>query len=166
MMARKYRLAIYLLLPCLASSVVVAMAQSCGEGYIQQGGQGTLVCVPMQQASSEVLRDPGPQWVTRWGAIAVDGEAGKFGGVDGLVNKRKAKKAAIKECRKNGGKNCKLLSSYYNQCGVMAWGDNRYTGYTGPNLEQTIDLAVTACNKETTNCKPYYAGCSYPKRVR
>jgi hypothetical protein len=110
--------------------------------------------------------NPGPYWATRWGAIAVDGGTGKFGGIEGLSSKRKAQKAAISECRRSGGKKCNVIASYYNQCGAMAWGDSKVASYTGPSRQEAIEFALQSCNKTTTNCESYYSGCSYPERVR
>lgn len=84
----------------------------------------------------------GPQWATRWGAIAVDGDKGAFGGVEGQRSKGAAKRSAISECRKDGGKRCKVLASYYNQCGAMAWGDKQVSTYSGPDRQKTIDSAI------------------------
>ena len=144
---------------------------SCPQGYYPVGGGngGWAGCAPIPGSGggqSMPPPDPGPQWATRWGAIAVDGAAGKFGGANDMTSERKAQRAAIKDCRKNGGKKCEITVSYYNQCGAMAWGNNRSVSWRGPEREATIRDAVAACDKETDNCAPYYAGCSYPVRVR
>jgi Domain of unknown function (DUF4189) len=150
-----------------------SIAQSCGVGFIQEGGQGYILCVPVEsyyppqnEPSTQTQTVSGPQWSTRWGAIAYDGKAGRFGGKEGFDNKRKAEKAAIKECKKNGGSACKIVTSYYNQCGAMAWGNNLMTASRGPDYDVTIQQAVTSCNKNSTNCQAYYAGCSLPVEIR
>lgn len=142
----------------------------CPDGYYPIGGGngGWSGCAPIPGSGGGAYqpRDPGPMWATKWGAIAVDGTTGKFAGIEGLSSERKANKAAIKECRKNGGKQCKVIAAYYNGCGAMAWGDSKVTSYMGPQRQEAIDLAVKSCSKETTNCQAYYAGCSYPVRIR
>ena len=151
-------------LPCLA-----AWAEgNCPSGYYPVGGgnAGWQGCAPMPSAAGGSPSDPGSQWATRWGGIAVDGDRGSFGGVEGQPNKRKAKQAALDECRKDGGKRCEVIATYYNQCGAMAWGDHQVSSYSGPDRGKTIDLAIQTCAAKSANCKAYYAGCSYPERIR
>jgi hypothetical protein len=104
----------FLIIPIIATSLLwsgLAKAQSCGAGYIQHGGNGVVVCEPIVEAPpADVLQNPGPQWVTRWGAISVDLELGKFGGAQGLASKGKAEKAANKDCERNGGNRCRSYS--------------------------------------------------------
>jgi hypothetical protein len=76
-----------------------AMSQVCGEAYMQIGGgdAGTINCIPIEQyypPADVQLEDPGPEWATRWGAIAYDGVAGKFGGAENLTSLGRAKKAS------------------------------------------------------------------------
>jgi hypothetical protein len=147
-----------------------AHSQSCG-GNVQYGGgnAGWIMCIPPGQAEAPVgvsLTAPGPQWETRWGAIAVDNGVGTYGGIEGFDSKRRAQKAAITECKKYGGKKCKVSIAYYNQCGVLASGDTYSITARGPDIYETAERAVNTCSKHTQNCKPYYGGCSYPERVR
>lgn len=138
-----------------------------GQFPIGGGSAGWEGCAPYEvPAHGGSPIDPGPKWATRWGAIAVDGNAGKFGGVEGMASRSRASKAATQICRQNGGSSSKVMAVYYNQCGAMAWGDNRSATYTGPDYDKTIELAVAECAKQTANCKPYYAGCSYPAQLR
>jgi hypothetical protein len=148
-----------------------SFAQSCGAGFIQEGGQGYMLCVPVEayyppQSAPSAEAVALPQWATRWGAIAYDSKAGRFGGKEGLDSKRKAEKAAIKECKKNGGSACKIVTSYYNQCGAIAWGSNLLTASRGPDRDVTIQQAVESCNNNSNNCQAYYAGCSLPLKIR
>lgn len=110
--------------------------------------------------------NPGPSWATRWGAIAVDDSVGTFGGVEGLTSKRQAQRAAIADCKRHGGKKCKISIAYYNQCGVLASSDTYSITTSGPSMDETTQRAINACSKKSQNCKPYYGGCSYPERVR
>jgi Domain of unknown function (DUF4189) len=147
-----------------------SIAQNCGDGYVQEGGQGYMFCVPIENyyspANGPSIENPGPQWSSRWGAIALDPAAGHFGGREGLNSKRKAEKAAIKECKKNGGISCKIVATYSNQCGAMAWGNNFSVSWRGPDRDETIKNAVEACSKQAGSCEPYYAGCSFPVKIR
>lgn len=144
---------------------------NCPSGYYPIGGgnAGWTGCAPMNSGSgagSSEPANPGPSWATRWGAIAADHQAGKLAGVEGLASKREAKRAAIVECKKRGGKKCKVSIAYYNQCGVLVAGDTVANAASGPDIKETTQRAVTQCSQETQNCKSYYSGCSYPERIR
>jgi hypothetical protein len=119
----------------------------------------------MDVPAGQLPPDTGPYWAKRWGAIAVDPTLGKFGGVEGFSSRGKAERAAVKECKKNGGKKCGPYS-YYNQCGALAWGDNFLVRSSGPLYDNTVAEAVKQCGAKSENCKPYYAGCSYAEQVR
>jgi Domain of unknown function (DUF4189) len=143
----------------------------CPPGYFPTNNPDYVGCAPSNDASYNSANtssappqppDPGPRWEFRWGAIAVDGQAGKFAGADGLATPSKAKKAATKLCRKNGGKQCKILVEYHNQCGALVWGDNQYAGFYGALPEEVQQRALASCSNLTANCKIYYLGCSYP----
>ncbi len=150
-----------------------ALAGGCPYGYVEIYNPDVLNCAPIpgvernenssvNSSNNYTPPDPGPMWEKRWGAIAVG--AGYYGAMEEMKTARSAEKAAIKECTKNGGKKCRVVASYYNQCGALAWGDNRYVGYRGPIRETTEKDAVNVCNQQTANCKVSYSGCSYPRQ--
>ncbi|TXI45572.1 MAG: DUF4189 domain-containing protein [Lysobacter sp.] len=142
---------------------------NCPQGYYPIGGGngGWAGCAPIPNDNAPAP-DPGPQWERRWGAIAVDETVGRFGGAEGYSSARRAEKAALAACRKNGGsKRCKAMGgAYYNQCGALAWGDQRLEIYSAGTAGEANEYALRACSERTTNCKIYYTGCSYPVRVR
>lgn len=78
---------------CLFTCTVSAEG-NCPNGYYPIGGgnSGWQGCAPMSTGDAGNPPDPGPQWATRWGAIAVDGDKGSFGGVEGQRSKGAAKK--------------------------------------------------------------------------
>jgi Domain of unknown function (DUF4189) len=155
------------LLLALSGSLDAVKAQSCGAGYRQEGGAEIIHCVPLEQPPTpSEPSSTGPLWETRWGAIAVDSIAGKFGGAERMTNKREAEKAAKNICKANGGTKCKTVIAYHDQCGILAWGDARYTSFSGPELDATAQRAIAACSEFTNNCQVYYSGCSYPEQVR
>lgn len=143
---------------------------NCPPGYVPTSNPDYIGCAPnyntsaggYSSATAPNPPNPGPRWDFRWGAIVVDGKNGIFGGADGFKRPSQAQKAAVKDCQKHGGKQCKVLIEYYNQCGALVWGDNKYAGYTGPQPNEVKQRAVESCQKETSNCKIYYMGCSYP----
>jgi hypothetical protein len=80
-----------------------------------QGMPNTPGCIPpdeMDQRGFRV-RDPYPassrtpqnQWVTQWGAVAIDDVNSNLGviGVTNNGSKRQAERAALSECRRKGG---------------------------------------------------------------
>jgi hypothetical protein len=156
------------LLLLLACSKILSAEGRCPPGYFPTNNPDFVGCAPNNaptlsgSGSTPEPADPGPRWDFRWGAIAVDGDAGKFAGADGLATPDKAKKAAIKLCRKNGGKQCRILIEYHNQCGALVWGDNQYAGFYGALPEEVQKRALESCSGLTANCKIYYLGCSYP----
>lgn len=125
-------------------------------------------CVPYPGAQQSQAHLPRINWATRWGAIAFDPIKGVLGAVTGEKSKKFANKAAIAQCRANGGgDNCKKAPfSYYNQCAAIAWGDATYRGGGRPTLEEAKRDAMQSCSNATTSCKIVYAGCSLPDRVQ
>ncbi len=167
-----YRLPCFLLL--MLSTFTVSAEGRCPPGYFPTTNPDFVGCAPIYNSSSGTgysssstpkPPDPGPRWKFRWGAIVVDRETGTFGGADGFERPSQAKKAAIKDCRTNGGKRCKLLIEYYNQCGVLVAGDNMHEAFAGPVAEQIKKRAIESCSKTTANCQIHYLGCSYPVEV-
>ncbi len=159
---------LFLLMVC---SFGVSAEGRCPLGYFPTTNPDFVGCAPIYNAdpgsgyspsSAPKPPDPGPRWKFRWGAIVVDREVGTFGGADGLERPSQAKKVAIKDCRTNGGKRCKLLIEYYNQCGVLVAGDNMHEAFAGPVAEQIKKRAIESCSKTTANCQIHYLGCSYP----
>lgn len=141
-------------------------AQWCPPGYVPIGGDqaGWKDCAPVA-GSNESIPDPGPQWATRWGAIAVDNAKSAWGFFDGASSKRRASKAAVESCKRNGGKTCKVYISYHNQCGALASGDNRITTYRAPESGQAESEALKSCSQKTENCGLIHSGCSYPQKI-
>ena len=139
-----------------------------GQFPIGGGSAGWSGCAPMYDASMPVGGVPAapsnldPSWEFRWGVIVVDQALGKFAGMDGYADPRKATRLAIKQCKKNGGKTCEVLLEYYNQCGVLVAGDTYSLGMSGPVAEEISRRALAQCSEQTANCQVYYAGCSYP----
>ena len=71
---------------------------------------------------------PRPQWKRTWGAIAADGVSAALGTASGEDSKRRAEKAALQRCRDQGGTQCVLDVSYYDQCAVLVTGKSQVPG--------------------------------------
>ena len=88
---------------------------------------------------------PSVRWEDRWGAIAVDSVTGKTGVAGSKATRQKAEEAALAICAQKGGGDCKVNLSYANQCGVIAWGNNRTSARFAATLEEASRLALNEC---------------------
>jgi Domain of unknown function (DUF4189) len=151
--------------PAAAQTYVCPSGPGPGERQVgTTGGGGGLAPVPVcvSDTGGSAPAPSGPVWLKRWGAVAVDGSTSKFGVSEGNSSKGGARKAAVRQCKANGGgKGCKSLGEWQNGCGALAWGDSRYNAVSGPDRDAVINRALASCGKSTTNCAVYYAGCSY-----
>lgn len=155
----------------LTTSGFVYAEHGCQDGYIPvyQGGQ--QVCVADYNLPSWGDQDSGPavpsapRWADRWGAIAT-GSGAKLGVVVDMTSERRAKNAALKECKKNGGTDCKLDLSYHNQCAVLVTGDRIYNTAHAATIDEAAALGIAGCEKEDVNCRVYYSACSLAERIR
>ncbi len=154
-----------LLVICLFSSCNVAFAENgCPDGMtpFQNGGDPAPKCYPIQGGQSAAPAQPRGRWIARWGAIAIDRVNGLFGAVTDYASKRDAKKAALAQCKSNGGEACEFKLTYYNQCAVIAWGDSSYIAQSKETVKAASELALPDCSKSTKNCRIVYADCSLP----
>lgn len=130
-------------------------------------GDGVPYCA--QPPPAEYAVPSGPQWTSRWGAVATGASsAGTVMGVASDVrSQRAAEKAALQRCRaQGGGKSCVFDMAYRDQCAVMVWGDSDGHSARAETVNRASEIALATCGRKTTNCKVYYSNCSYPVRVR
>lgn len=73
----------------------------------------------------------------------------------GATSKRSAYKAAVAACKGNGGRKCKVLLGYYNQCGAIAWGNSRLESFSAAQQQEAMDGAMKYCQAKTENCQIY-----------
>lgn len=116
-------------------------------------------------ASSQESVVPRPRWKRTWGAIAADGVSAALGVASGEDSKGQAEKVALKRCREQGGKQCVLDVSYYDQCAVLVTGKSRYLTQTAISIERASELGIEKCSARDTECRVYYSNCSLPVRV-
>lgn len=156
-----------------------ALAQiGCPPGYfpIVQGptNQTVTTCVPEGDAgfgeygddAADAPATPAARWEDRWGAIATDAQKAKLGVVVNMPSQRKAKSAALDACKENGGSNCTVEISYYNQCAALITGDKLFNTSAAATIEEATESGLSRCSKEDTNCRVYYSGCSLPVRIQ
>lgn len=150
----------------------VEQAGACPPGFtsVAMQSMGQPVCVPVPRlANAPAQRAPESRWESRWGAFAV-GSTNHSGGVLGVaahrVTEQQARDAALGDCAEKGGKECQLTLAFHDQCGAVAWGDQRVTAYGAATTEVASTLAMKRCAEIADNCSIYYADCSYPARIR
>jgi len=143
-----------------------ALAQvACPPGTVAMSGGSTeqsyAGCIPM---------DPGqeggraPRWESRWGAVAITD--GAFGHAANYGSEAIAASEALGACRAHAGSNrCEVKVVYHDQCVALAWGDQGYTIFRGPELRKVEGQAMQDCQQHQTNCRLFYSECSYPERV-
>jgi hypothetical protein len=148
--------------------------QGCPAGFFPGGMQPNgAICVPIPGYSGPARvpaqAQPEPQWETRWGAFAV-GSTDHSGGVLGIaahsLTEQHARDAALGDCAAKGGKDCQLTLAFHDQCGAVAWGDQRVTAFGAATIGEASSFAMKRCAEIADNCSIYYVDCSYPARVR
>ena len=75
----------------------------------------------------------------------MDSVTGKTGVAGSKATRQKAEEAALAICAQKGGGDCKVNLSYANQCGVIAWGNNRTSARFAATLEEASRLALNEC---------------------
>jgi len=161
----KYLITVFFALSMLSGTA--GAEGGCPPGTYPANPPATNVCNPFPDSdSSNQPQQPKVVWETRWGAIAIDDTNSGVGFAKNMKSKRKAEKQAMAQCKSKGGNGCRIARSYYNQCGVIAWGDNGYVTASAATIETASQLGLTNCSKSTTSCKIYYADCSLPERVK
>lgn len=105
-----------------------------------------------------------PTKPSKYGAVAWNNKNNEFGSSFLQTSSRAAKKQALINC---GGGDCKIISTYSNQCVALAWGQKPNGFSFGPikynhSLDQAKTEALDACNAEASNCQIYVADCSLP----
>lgn len=110
---------------------------------------------------------PPARWADRWGAIASDGR-GNFGAVTDVASERRARKAALTDCKNRGGADCRVRMSYHNQCIAVASGTTQSRNNSAATEEKAIAAATRHCEAVDGQgaCHIYYSACSLPVRVQ
>ncbi|MEI2429439.1 DUF4189 domain-containing protein [Lysobacter yananisis] len=138
-------------------------AYACPPGSTLQKGNGWEGCVQTGIPST----NSGPAWKTQWGAIATDGSSAALGTAIEASSKRIAERAALKLCKEDGGKNCKIKLAYYNQCASLISGDRLFFVQSAETREEAVSDGLDRCRHAgDTGCSEHYSGCSLPKQVR
>ena len=139
---------------------------ACPAGMVELPGG---VCLPPDHQNSPLNNlpsaSPPPVWADRWGAIASDGN-GTYGFVTDMRSKRRAEKAAIEDCKKDGGGACSVRLAFFNQCAVVMAGSKAAATASAATKEEAVELGKKTCRENGDNaCSVYWSGCSTAVRV-
>ncbi|MBD9367753.1 DUF4189 domain-containing protein [Xanthomonas sp. XNM01] len=133
---------------------------------------GSALCLPDEvEAAPEAQRQP--RWKLTWGAMAEDPATGYVGTTTGQPSKRAARRAALANCANMGGRNCKSVLEYENQCAVVAEAIDTSNGsgaiyQAGPTVEAATVAALPLCKTHNAgrDCQVNYSNCTAPVLVR
>lgn len=113
--------------------------------------------------SSGSARPQPPKIINRYGAVAMNLRTSLFDSANNEGSQRAAEKLALSKC----GAGCKIISSYWNQCAAIGYGQskkNSKAGYqtVGVNLNPKIaeSKALASCNAKANNCQIILSECS------
>ena len=148
----------------------------CPPGQFPVGGQGMEACAPIPSAGGTEAQPAAPRptgkWETRWGAIAEDSSSLSLatGTSVSRKSKREASSAAMQECERQGGKKCKLVIAYHNQCVAIAdpTQESRRRGAAKSmfSAEESLELARSSALQRCEaadgepKCELVYSECS------
>lgn len=104
-------------------------------------------------------------WLTQWGAIAVDESNRSVGTSTQVASQAEAEREALRICAREGGAGCKVVLAYRDQCGVLAWGSGFYASARGPDVPGASEMALARCARSAVDCKIAYTDCAYPVPV-
>ena len=104
-------------------------------------------------------------WLTQWGAIAVDEGSRSVGTSTQVASQPEAEREALQLCAREGGGGCKIVLVYRDQCGVLARGGDVYASARGPDVPGASDLALEQCTRSAADCEIAYTDCAYPVPV-
>lgn len=140
----------------------------CPPGMIPHQGTDISSCAPIPNYNqSSEQQQTGPRWVSRWGAIATDSNKGSFGASTGMPNRREAEKAALADCKSDGGNKCRVETWYRNSCAAMVVGHNGHNSGNAATLAEAKKAGLKVCEDAgDSNCHVYYAACSPPMQVQ
>lgn len=141
--------------------------QGCPDGFTPNAaGTPGQQCIPIGGQTRPGSGGAAERWENRWGAIATDKETGKVGIFGDMTTRRKAETGAIAQCQRKGGADCKLQLTYYNQCGVLAWGNGKMSTASAPTVEEASEMALKECERVAgKGCEIFFSDCSYAKLV-
>lgn len=139
----------------------------CPPGSYPIGGQGVGGCAPIA-SGGEVSQEPRPtgRWIKTWGAIATS-STGEVGVAVERISKSDAAKEAVSQCIKLGGRDCKMVQAYKNQCVALISPTTSERGGTVISSAETEQIATqlamkTCTTRGSAGCSKLYSACTKP----
>lgn len=133
---------------------------------------GSAMCGPSPSSAGGSAEElprpravPNGEWESRWGSISIDGNTGSVGTSSDLASKSEAVSRAKNDCESDGSNDCKVITTYSNQCVALAWPSERNKKFaTGLSNEKNVAIqrSVTNCEKYGGECRGVYSSCSLP----
>lgn len=155
--------------------IITASVFGCTGTYAQCGAinTGGGNCTPPTAAGMPEYGSPQAQnqqssqasYVSQWGAIAIDKVVASAGAVIGRSSEREARRDALEDCAEKGGKHCKIMLTYDNQCAAVAWDPGMYYAASEVDPGDAKNQAMALCRAEKKSCQVVYSACSLPRRV-
>ncbi|WP_312681412.1 DUF4189 domain-containing protein [Stenotrophomonas chelatiphaga] len=148
----------------------------CPPGQYPVGGQGVGGCAPIPgrgnaQPAQQQAPPPPPVWLqTRYGAIAMSPSTSAAGVAAEQTSSEAAAAVAMKDCQREGARDCAVISRYSNQCIALlvpgAWPAGAKGGIgTGVTPELARQDAQKHCiDPAGSGCTASYEACSFPER--
>jgi hypothetical protein len=147
---------------------VVGAQTACPQGVTP----GSSVCLPTGTAATQNPAPPAPRWRSTWGAFANDSQVAVTGSSSGQLTRWGANRAATAKCKSMGGRECKVVLAFKNQCAVVAEPIEDRPIYNvtykpGPTVEEASRTALTECANTNQGhaCKVIFSICSNPVLV-
>lgn len=146
---------------------------NCPPGFYPIGGQGVQGCAPIPGANGGATErgknlQPRMRYMDRWGAIAFSDTTSDAGDVVGRDSEVLAESEALRQCARNGARDCKMILKYRNQCAAWVMPSEKRTGAAGGlGTGSSEALAVVAAQKNCADpsqkgCHVVYSACSLP----
>lgn len=149
----------------LAAFALPALAEGgCPSGHHPQNGQGWQACVPME-TDNRTTTCPTPHWETRWGSMATDNDMAVLGTAFGAPTRAAAEAQAVKDCRRQGGLDCRPRIASGNTCLAKAVGRKTSSYATGQKIEIAEERALAECRRSDERCQIYHSFCSMAELV-
>lgn len=90
---------------------------------------------------------------SRYGAISYSAGDRVHGFSNNFRSRRSAERRALFECRRRGGRSCRVAIWFKNACGALAIGPNGYGSGWGTSLRIARGHALRSCRGYSRRCR-------------
>lgn len=131
---------------------------------------GSAQCLPSGSGAQNA--PSAARWRLTWGAMAEDEETGNVGTSTGKVSRGAARREAMRKCKAMGGRNCRPIFDYQNNCAVVVEPIQFIDGSSiaiyrdGSSIADASGVALATCaQRNGRECKVNYSNCTHPVLV-